>query len=709
MLEEEMISGQAMATTGDDTAPAAEASEARKALVKQLLSDVQAAEGHWEPRFTRIRKDQALARGKQWEELHPELSSDTYYVANLVQRHLQQRVAALYAKNPKVVARRRETIDYTVWDGKADTISKIQEQAAVLGDPAPAELAVLQDFMRVMQQRELLNRIAKTMEIAYSYYTGEQVVPFKKQMKRLVRRTLTSGVSFVCLDFQRVMELSPEVDRKIADVASQMARLERLAREFAAGDFDEAAAEYERLRVMLAELQSQPQIAAREGLVFEFPSTTQVIPDPRCSQLDGFLGADWVAQKYFLTPAQIKETYDVDVASSYTNYVPINKSLSLYQRATGPEAAGDGRKGLACVYVIYHKRDGLAYVVCDGYEDFLREPAAPNVKLERFWPIFTLAFNECESEDDIYPPSDVELLRHQQHEYNRARQGLREQRTANRPKVAAAGGRLSDTDKEKLQTHPANALIELDGLQPGEKISDLLQPVQMPAIDPALYDTNVLFEDFMRVGGSQEANLGGTSSATATESSIAESSRLSSLSSNVDDLDELLTELARAGGQVLLMEVSQRTIQSIVGPGAVWPDLSRDDIAKELYLEIEAGSSGRPNQAQQIQNLERVAPFLLQIPGIKPARLAQEVLQRMDDKLDVADWLDPALPSITAMNAAKQLPNPGDPGADPNQQGDQGSQNGPRPNETTGDTPGPGRPPMDPNLDRAQQSGMAVN
>lgn len=690
--------------------PTQTATESRKALVSQLLSDVKAAEGHWEPKFERMRRDQSMARGKQWEELHPELSSDTYYVANITQRHVQQRVAALYAKNPKAIARRRPTIDYTVWDGNPDTIAKIQEQMAVTGQPDPAGLAILADFTRTMQRREVLERIARTMEIVYQYYTDEQVIPFKKQMKRLVRRALATGVGYVVMDFQRVMEMSAETDRAIADVTQQMARIERLAREFAAGDFDDAAAEYERLKLMLSELQKVPQVLAREGLVYEFPFSTQVIVDPRCRQLDGFLGADWVAVKYHMTPAQVKETYDVDLAlTGYTTYVPINRAVSLYRPMAENEVAGDSRQGLACIYVVFHKRDGMAYVVCDGYPDFLREPSAPNVQLERFWPVFTLAFNECDSEEDIFPPSDVELLRHQQHEYNRARESLREHRRANRPKIATAAGRLSDSDKAKLESHPANAVLELEGLNPGEKIDDLLQPIKMPALDPSLYDTNILFEDFMRVGGSQEANLGGTSSSTATESSIAESSRLSSLSSNVDDLDELLTELARAGGQVLLMEVSQRTVREIAGDGAVWPDLSRDDIVKELYLEIEAGSSGRPNQAQQIQNFERVAPYLLQIPGIKPARLAQEALQRMDDKLDLSDWLDPALPSITAMNSAKQLPTPGDPEADPNAQGEEGVQNGPRPNESTGDTPGPGRPPMDPNIERAGPAGSGIN
>lgn len=682
--------------------------DARAALVKKLIADVQDAREFYSKKFEQMRADQRFAEGKQWESLHPELSSEQFYTANIVQRHIAQRTAALYAKNPRVVARRRDVIDYTVWDGKADTISKIQESAMMTGGQVPpAQMAVLADFQRVMVRREMLNRVAKTMEVAYKYFVNEQVVPFKKQMKRVVRRAITTGVGYVKLDFQRVTQMRPEIERQIADVVGELAKLERLAREMESGDIDEFSAEYERLKLMMQKLQMEPGIVAREGLVFDWPASTAIIPDRKCRNLDGFVGSDWVAQEYFLTASEIKEVYDVDIKNEFRGYVPIHPGTQVFRPSDSSEDQRNPCETVACVYVVYHKRDGLVYSVCEGYSDFLTEPSPPNIKLERFFPIFAVMFNECDSEESIFPPSDVQLIKHQQWEYNRSGQALREHRTANRPKTFVAAGRLTEEDKEKLQVHPAHAVIELEGLQPGDDVRKLLQPHEPGTLDPTLYTTDFAFNDVLRVIGTQEANLGGTSNATATETSIAESSRLSSLQSNVDDLDELLTELARCGGQVLLAEVSQKTITEIAGAGAVWPALSRDDIAKELYLEIEAGSSGRPNQAQQIQNFERVAPFLLQIPGIKPARLASEALLRMDDKLDVADFFDPALPSITAMNAARPSPQGGDPESDPSNQGDEGAQNSPRPSETPGDTPGPGRPPMDPNLDGS--SGMAVN
>ena len=334
----------------------------------------------------------------------------------------------------------------------------------------------------------------------------------------------------------------------------------------------------------------------------------------------------------------------------------------------------------------------MKYVVVDGYPDFLVEPAAPFPDLETFWPIFPLVFNEVENEKQIYPQSDVRLLRPVQLEYNRVRQGLREHRQANRPAYATPYGMLDQSDKDNLSNRPPHAIIELRGLQPGQAVDSVLQHIKPLAIDPALYDSSMLIDDTLRIVGSQEANLGGTaaSGTTATEVSVAEGTRMTSVGSNVDDLDEFLSAICRAAGEIMLKEFTQEYVARLVGPGAVWPQLSRAEIADQLYLEIEAGSSGRPNRAVEVQNWERLAPLLMQIPGVSPEWMAKETIRRLDDKIDPADVVIGAIPSVVAMNAQKQL-SMGGPGSDPNAQGPQGQQNAPVTPAAPG-APGPQAP-----------------
>src|SRR3546814_6480849 len=102
------------------------------------------------------------------------------------------------------------------------------------------------------------------------------------------------------------------------------------------------------------------------------------------------------------------------------------------------------------------------------------------------------------------------------------------------------------------------------------KPGDVVQRAELNPIDPALYDVNQAFEDVLRTVGTQEALMGGMSGGTATESSIAEQGRISTISANVDDLDEFLTEGARATGQVMLLELDVATAERIDGEGAVW-------------------------------------------------------------------------------------------------------------------------------------------
>ena len=762
---------------------------ARKALVKAWGAEVKHAKKHWKPAFDRMKEDQDFCLGKQWSK-NPK---EKRYVANITLREVTQRVSFLYARNPKAVAKRREMILNTVWDGTEQSLQAIQQAgemamqsgamagATIGGPPAPPGappgmnapagppglpgqppgppppggppgmppppggppgmppelggappganpmipqmmqqgMAIIQDASQVKQQTELLDKIAKTLELLYAYQVSQQLHPFKQLMKMTVRRALTVGVAYVKLGFERVMQKRPDVIAKLSDINERLGTLERLAADIADDESDPDSAEAEQLRLMIQDLQGEVEFIAHEGLTFDYPSSFSIIPDTKCIHLRGFLGSDWVAEEYILSPNEVKEIYGRDVGKNYTSYSRPDGGMNAGARAgllqLGPndreKGTGDDKQ-CCCIWEIYNRKDGLVYIVCDGYPDFMREPGAPDTPLERFWPWFTLTFNETDHEDDIFPPSDVRLMKDMQLDYNTSRQGLREHRRAARPKTIVTAGALDAEDIEKLESHPSNAILELNGLQPGQKVSDLLQAFTGPEINPALYDVTPYFEDTLRVVGFQEANMGPTNSDSATQSQIAEASRTTTMDSNVDDLDDLLTHLAKYGGQLLFSNVAEETVKRIVGPGAVWPDLTRQQIAEEVWLEIEAGSSGNPNQAQQIANAQKIYPLVMQIPGIDPEFLARDLLHRLDDKLDLTQAFKSPLPSIVAMNTMSRggpggpappgqqaAPSPGAGAKAPQMQGPAGDQNAPQ-----NPRPGGSFPPPTP----AQASGPAT-
>ena len=503
--------------------------EARKELVSEWTSKVKRAKKYWEPVFNRMKADQDFAAGYQWSKEE----KDDRYVANLTLRIISQRVAFFYAKNPKFIAHRRKRILNTVWDGDQSTLIALQQAAGQVSqqvamgvmDPMAAQAAqqsampIIQDAARVKSEEEQLDKIAKTLEYLFRANIDGQTQDFKQMMKMVVRRASTTGVGYIKLGFERVMQKKPEIEQRIADISNRLSTLERLSADLHDDQTDENGPEAEQLRLLMNDLNAQMQVVVREGLTFDYPVPTAIIPDPKLISLREFLGADWVAQEFILSPNDVKEIYEVDVGKQFNAYKGFDDGVTVTSRhgfvvlqdktaKTEVKEGNDGRS--CCVWEVYNRKDGLVYTLCDGYKDFLREPASPEVYTDRFWPWYPLTLNDIDHETMVFPPSDVKLIRDMQTEYNRSRQGMREHRRAARPKTVVAGGMVDAEDLEKLSNHPDNAIIELNGLQPGQKVDDLLQAFRGPALDPNLYETEQNFTDMMRVSGIQDANIGAT-------------------------------------------------------------------------------------------------------------------------------------------------------------------------------------------------------
>lgn len=682
-----------------------------KANVALLIRTIKADKQHHEKAYKRMRRDMQVAMHgyeKAW--------GAERYSANISGRHIKQRAAALYAKNPRVVAKRREQLDFAVWDENPASlqlaIQTIQTgqmaaaQAQAAGpqlDPAtgmalPAvpemppgfeqAMAVMADFQQGTARRTQIAKIGKTLEILFSNAMIEQKpLVFKTGMKQTVRRACTTGVGYVEVGFQRQMGLRPGLSEQLADSRTRLDHLKTLVEQVGEGEIEQDDAEMAALELSLAALQAEPEIVLREGLIFDYPQSTKVIPSKRCKALVGFVGAPHVTVEYIYTVQEVREMFGVDLSNGgYTSYA-MDPGSSREMSANDVMdddyswAPVENKKdGLVCVWKMYDKPSGLVYYLADGHDDYLREPAAPEVFVEDFWPIYALTFNAVESEDELFPPSDIALLIHMQRDYNRAREGKREHREAARPRWVAANGSFSSEDDPLVIKNLKAFELGMVNMDPTQKIGDILQVVPVPGVDPNLYDTGETFTDVQLVAGAQEAQFGGTSSSTATESAIAANSTASSDSSSIDDLDAFLTVIARAGGQILQKEMHEEQVKMIVGPGAVWPEMSLADIAGEIYLEVAAGSTGKPNQAVEVNNWQQLAPILMQIPGISPTWLGKETIRRLDDKLDLTEALTEGIPSIVAQNGmAQAAPPPGAAadGNDPAAQGGKGTANAP--------------------------------
>lgn len=642
----------------------------RKKYVGSLQKEIRSDKVYFGKVFQRMRENMEYARlgaKKKW------VDGDNYTVP-IINRFINQAVAALYAKNPKAVAKRKPKLLYQNWDGTKEEAAAALQLIQNGGDPTGQAAAVLSDVQNAENYDKVMKRTGRTLEILFEYYTGEDFPDFKKRMKSNVRRAKTTGVGYVEVDFHRATEPDPDVVKRIGDAEAELALIRSRQADLEDGEYEDDDPRAQELESMLETLQDEKMVVITEGLTFDFPRSTDIIPHRACTQLSGFIGCDYVTREYAMTLEEIQATFGVDVSQSYKIYVNTGgKNGSIEADTTGNDQEGDrdsdddndsedsvlrvkadkkNTKGKACVWRVMNKKTRQIYWLCDGYPDYLREPKAPDSQVQGFWNIYPLIFNEVEDEKEVFPPSDVHYLKHPQREYNNARQGVREHRQANRPKYFIKKGSMEEEDKKAIESAPAHAVIEVAGIEGNMTIEQLIQPYKGVSIDPNMYATGEIMKDVLYGVGAQSADLGQTGDSTATESSIAEQSRMSTLSSNVDDLDENLSEIARGASQILLQQMNKETVIEIVGPGAIWPELNVEQITKELFLEIRAGSAGRPNQAAELAALERAMPMLIQIGSIAPPVLAKKYCDLLN--LDEEEFIVEGMPSILALNAMAQ-------------------------------------------------------
>src|SRR6185503_10055097 len=348
---------------------------ATKANVEQWVKRIHAAKKHYEKRFKRMKSCQMIAnegRDKEWGEEN--------YTVPILKRHINVSVAALYARNPTAAAKRKKKVQFQLWDGNYASLQQAMMAAQPKQDPAtgavmpgdPNAMLLLQEVQSVHQQNVMMDRVAKTMEILFEHFTNEPGVFFKQQLKAAVRRTKVCSVSWVELSFQRVMQPNPDVTSQLVDATQQLAHLAVLTQDYADGSIDDNTAKMDELRHLIADLQAQPQMIVREGPVFGFPKADQIIIDPQCIHLKTLTGADWVAREYPpMSRDTVKKNYGVDIGTNF-------KSFQSDKRLPN-----DTEQNMAVVWKVWNRETQESFVVCDGYPDFIKPPAAPDVKLSR--------------------------------------------------------------------------------------------------------------------------------------------------------------------------------------------------------------------------------------------------------------------------------------------------------------------------------------
>jgi hypothetical protein len=580
------------------------------------------------------------------------------------------------------VFKRRKRLDYKLWDGSVETMQAahatvMQAQQAAMQNPMALQQpqflqaqALLADIQHGKSWHGVVERVGKTAEILYHYQCDTQTPDYKYQMKQLVRRTVTTGVGDVRLHMSREGDHALTASVTDDSLSMRVKRAKRILDQIDADKIVEGDIRNEQLEQLFDSIKSSTDNGdtsnKEERLEFDFPSATSIIVDPKCKSLKGFIGARWVAQQFILPLEDVNSYFQTDVKAGGRLATFSEDGVERVKQETAQASTDVTEKPLVCLWEIFDITTKSSMFIVDGWSEWVKAPEPMQPSINRFWPIFALTFNDVEVEPGgkvrIYPPSDVDLIRHPQKEWNRTREELRKHRKGNRPWYLTVEGWLTEPDLDKIGEHESNELVRVKGIPPGGRLADAIMPFHSSPIDQGLYQTNPLLEDTSLVIGSNTSQMQQPQRhVAATPAVIQEQARISGDNSNVDDLDDLLSELARAGGEMMLREFSLETVRRVVGEGAVWPEENRESFLNEIFLDVVSASSGRPNKAVDVANWQQIGPLMLQA-GANPWALIKQYAKVLDPNMEPEDFAPTVQPQAQPQMGGSKRPAPQHPG-----------------------------------------------
>lgn len=640
-------------------------------LVGTWFARVKAGEKHWKRLHERMRHNRKLVRGID-EAVDPKDPKYNQQRANLIGSTLTVVLSKVYAKNPEMSAEpTNKARDLRLF---ADTVSTVTQ-------------TMLED------------------------------AKLKKKAKAWVRAAMTCSFGILKVQYQRVTqgETDPIIRQRIADSQDNIQRLETLIKEAEdeKGRTD-ADAKKRELEEALKGLQAKSEVVAAEGLVMDRVSSDRLIIDPAIEDFWEYETAAWMAEKIPMRKSEAKgKLPNLDLSTATVYKVDGNErdpvaSRGIFSGAQGP--AGDD--AMVMVIEIWSRADNRIYTLVEGCnKQFAVEPYTPKITGERWWPYFILPFQSVDGE--FAAQSLVDLLERLQEEHNETRDKFAEVRRNIRPHLIASG----DLKEKHLRVmvHPElGEIIVVD--TGGAPIASMVQEGVQIKVDPAVYDTSPIRNDWEMVSGLQDAARSVVvQPKTATEAAISDQSLAARVAEFRDQIEDGLTEIAQYASELCLLAMTPAQVETIMGtpnettgeemaepmlPGAemaeppeplprtyAWPGdgsmppASPETVFNLVQINIRAGSTAAPNRLQAQENwnkaLQLLMPMIDKIRAVEasggdasPEReLVMETAARFDETIDVERFLPKKpLPQLP-MSGMGGMPMPGagglPPSADP--------------------------------------------
>lgn len=665
-----------------NNAPDAAALEKEEALVKQTWTEYTDAREFDRAVRVRFAKDRRYAAGKA----DPRWASD----ANLIGSFIDILVSFLYAKNPDVSIRASKQVG-------------MQPDKNATDFAATAELVV----SRLWRDGRL-----------------------KKTKKKTVRSALTVGQGWKKALMYTEKRPCPQIDKDILTQESLLQTLQAQQSELGSqidppADTDAAK---QAIQITLTGLQAKEAAQHSTGQCFDFirAEDMQVSLDVAC--ISDYLDADWCSNDLYILRSAAKAKFPrltEDQLKGAANYYQKPDATKEQAQEMAGELGDQGAEGkfqksppsstngsskpveFIKVVEMWRKCQGMIVTMIDGVKCWASEPYPPPQATARFYPYFLDALFEVDGER--HPQSLVERLRKLQDEYSHCRSNQRLVRERSIPGTIFDRTALTPEDARKVTDSTIQENIGIAPVVPGSPLQNVFIAKPVSAVNFELYNTAPITADMEKISGVQEAlqaGVAGGQPKTATEASIQQTGFASRTNADRDVIEDVLTDLAHNSVECAIQEMRPQQAQRIAGPQAFWPyGMDVQDILTLVEVDIDAGSTGKPDNAMLAQNWTTLLPMLEQLVtktrglqlsdpplALSLENLMRETLKRLDDRLDLDSFIPqgappppppplPPLPSVSvslkgelppadamaigAQAAGIPLPPPGGPGGLP--------------------------------------------
>lgn len=566
----------------------------------------------------------------------------------------------------------------------------------------------------------VMSRMAETCEI----FLNQQIAKMRmaEVMEGVAQDAQTNGVAWVKVSLQEDFYKDALGGNRFNDQQENVAEYERLKASYAAHDFTEDDADYQRfkdlegtLKMWMAEtILAQPAMLPQTTVdpLTGVPST-QMVPDPQdpreqakqaiingetvdvlgCPELERYLGfmldpilpedvrwdwavsrpeelrkGAWMAYRVFMTKEDIAAKFKLtDEEQARINVYSAKgdkteRRWGVYSPSDRPSVEVQQINDRCAVWTMEHRVLGRRYVWIDGMKKFLANEVLSAVG-ENPFSLFPFYFNRVSGH--ALPVSDVQLQRDLQAEYNMLRTHDRGARRASYPWTALSAGAANQEDLEAIENRkPFQAVM----LKKSDDINEHIKDMAGAPYNPGLYDTGKVVADMQMVASIPLTGLGVQGEGrVATDLTLANAGMEKATSRRQQLMNRTLTDILQWVAQVAIKVIPAANIQASCGMQAVWLALSAEQLTQNFQIQIKGAVDGPPDFKSEMQfwtAFPDIIAKLSSVPGINVLEVLNHVMQLGGISEDPRKYYSPPL-MLPGMGAPGTPPGGAPPGGGP--------------------------------------------